>query len=291
VQHELFPTDGPEPAPAQVGNQRPKKTELDAASRSVGSDSKLMRAAPDSQSPALTSETPTSSTDDGVTISSPAPLPGNDAVSPETAATSPAPPVYAHPTIVAAMSAASLLLAVVALAIGVHASLTRSPRSPAGESDTVLLKLAGVAAGVDPSSVALDVGHKRLQAHAVLIPGADLSTYQALEQRVQMQVPRWTVAIVPPLQPVPQIRFADGADDLSASAKRAVESSAWAARRWGIHSVGVPGFIDPMPRHPLLPQRRAQAVATILRAMGVRATPLHAEGQAFRLRLPWPQPS
>ncbi len=288
MQHELFPTDDPAPAPAQVGIQRPRTIELDTASRSVGSDDKARWLAPDRQASALTSETPSSATDDSVTISSPALLRENSPASLETAPTSPTPPVHAHPTFVAAMSAASLLLAVVALAIGVQGALSPPPQGPAGEIDIILSKLAGVAAGVDPSSVAVDAGHKRLQAHAVLIPGADLSTYLALEERVQAQAPRWAVAIVPPLQPVPQIRFADGADDLTASAKRAVKSTAWAARRWGINSIGVPGFIDPMPRHPLLPQRRAQAVATIVRAMGVRATPLPAEGQAFRLRLPWP---
>jgi hypothetical protein len=190
---------------------------------------------------------------------------------------------------VAGMSVMSLLLAVIALIVGIHASRTRTLTATTTGEDVILTRLASVAAGVDPASVALDAPHKRLQARAIRIPGADLSTYQVLERRVQAQAPDWAVTITPPLQPVPMIRFADGEDDLSASAKRAVQASAWAARRWGFGMIGVPGLVEPRSGHPLLPERRAQAVAYLLGRMGTRATSLPAEGPSFRLRLPWPQ--
>jgi len=183
----------------------------------------------------------------------------------------------------------SLLLAVIALGVGLEASRNRSQHGVATDEAAALSRLAGVVAGIDPASVAVDAGHKRLQARAVRIAGAELSTYQALEERVQAQAPGWTVTIAPPLQSLPLIRFADGADDLSDGARRAIAVSVWAARRWGFATIGVPGLYASHPRHPLLPQRRAQAVAALLGQMGMQPRSRASEGQSFRLHLPWPQ--
>jgi outer membrane protein OmpA-like peptidoglycan-associated protein len=273
VQHELFPLDRPEPVASPPQPPRERKTE-----------------------PATPPDEPDADEDIELVMNDEAPEPEPAARLgslpmvveyrlPRKIPAAPKGKAFPLGAFAAGMSAMSLLLAVIALGVGIHASRTRSTH---GE-DVVLARLAGVAAGVDPSSVAVDAGHQRLQARAVRIPGAELSTYQALEQRVQAQAPGWTVMITPPLQPVPAIRFADGEDDLSAGGKRTVEASAWAARRWGFATIGVPGYTDPRPLHPLLPRRRAEAVASLLAQLGVRATPLPAEGQSFRLHLTWPQ--
>lgn len=144
----------------------------------------------------------------------------------------------------------------------------------------------GVAAGVPADSVVLDRDHKRATAEAVALPGADLAAYQLLEQRVIAAAPGWQVAITPPLQAMPVIRFDNGSDVLDATAQQAALTSAWAARRWNIPALGVPG----LPKgdlgttvRPTLAQRRALAVAHVLRAQGVQALPAPAAGREFRL--------
>jgi hypothetical protein len=280
VQHELFPLDRLEPesvtvrTPASASHQADATTPLGNPTTEMPESEPVADDAPLAAAPDETSSEPTIAEN---------PLP------PEIASADPKRQGFPLGLFVAGMSVMSLLLAVIALIVGIHASRTRTLTATTTGEDVILTRLASVAAGVDPASVALDAPHKRLQARAIRIPGADLSTYQVLERRVQAQAPDWAVTITPPLQPVPMIRFADGEDDLSASAKRAVQASAWAARRWGFGMIGVPGLVEPRSGHPLLPERRAQAVAYLLGRMGTRATSLPAEGPSFRLRLPWPQ--
>ncbi len=277
VQHELFPLDRPEPAASPPPPPRERKAEPVTPREEPDADE-----APDIE--LVMDDDPSAPEPEAVERLGSLPMVVEYSLPREIPA-APTRRPFPLGAFVAGMSAMSLLLAVIALGVGIHASRVRSTH---GE-DVVLARLAGVAAGVDPASVAVDGGHRRLQARAVRIPGAELSTYQALEERVQAQAPGWSVTITPPLQPVPAIRFADGEDDLSAGAKRAVEASAWAARRWGFTTIGVPGYTDSRPLRPLLPRRRAEAVASLLAQLGVRATPLPAEGQSFRLHLPWPQ--
>lgn len=277
VQHELFPFDRPEPAASAPQRPRERKTEAVTPCEERDADERPVIEL------VMEDKPPAPETEPTARLGS-LPMVVEYPLRREIPA-APARRAFPLGAIVAGMSAMSLLLAAIALGMCIHVSLARSTH---GE-DVVLARLAGVAAGIDPASVAVDAGHQRLQARAVRIPGAELSTYQALEQRVQAQAQGWTVVITPPLQPVPAIRFADGEDDLNAGAKRAVEASAWAARRWGFATVGVPGYTEPRPLHPLLPRRRAEVVTSLLAQLGVRATPLPAEGQVFRLHLPWPR--
>lgn len=281
VQHELFPLAPPAPSPEPVA-PRPKARKPEPAARPVVEEAPDIEPVPEDEPIAEPEPAETAPVSTGSLPVPIYPLPV------EIAAVAPPRRTVSLGIFVAGMSAMSLLLAVIALGVGIHASRARSQHPDIAGEDVVLARLAGVAAGVDPASVAVDAGHKRLQARAVRIPGAELSTYRALEERVQAQAPGWTVAIVPPIQPTPAIRFADGEDDPSAGAQRAVQTSVWAARRWGFATIGVPGLVEPRPRRPLLPQRRAQAVASLIDQLGLRATPLPSEGQSFRLHLPWP---
>jgi len=145
-----------------------------------------------------------------------------------------------------------------------------------------------LAAGVSPDDIVVDQDHKRAVATAVTLPGADLESYRALEQRAAAAAPDWQVTVIPPVGPLPVIRFASGSDALDAAARRAVATSAWAARRWNHPVLAVPGLppaSKAAPRRPSLDQRRALAIATILQARGVKAAPARAAGMAFRLAL------
>jgi len=67
-----------------------------------------------------------------------------------------------------------------------------------------------------------------------------------------------------------------------------VLTSAWAALRWNSPSLTVPGLppgAPAKPKHPLLAQRRALAIAGLLQGQGVRAMSAPAAGMGFRLSL------
>ncbi|MBS0334307.1 MAG: DUF389 domain-containing protein [Proteobacteria bacterium] len=143
-----------------------------------------------------------------------------------------------------------------------------------------------VAAGVAPDDVTVDVEHRRAEAMASPMLGADLAAYRSLEARAAEALGGWTVAVTPPRLPMPTLRFASGSAGLDAAGQAAVETSAWAARRWNVPGLRVPGLAKD-PAHPparlSLAQRRGAAVAAILRTAGVPAIPGPAAGQKFRL--------
>jgi uncharacterized hydrophobic protein (TIGR00271 family) len=148
-------------------------------------------------------------------------------------------------------------------------------------------RAVALAAGVPLDEVMLDRDHKRAGALAAVLPGAGLATYYALEQRASADSPGWGVSIVPPTQALPLIRFANGSDVLDGSARQAILISAWAAQRWNCLALGVPGLppAGVTPKHPLLRQRRALAIAAILQSRGLRPTSTPVAGPAFRLTL------
>jgi uncharacterized hydrophobic protein (TIGR00271 family) len=153
------------------------------------------------------------------------------------------------------------------------------------EGDDVA-KAVALAAGIDPSSVVLDRDGKRASAMAATIPDAGLQTYRLLEQRVSAAEQGWRITIVPPFQPLPVIRFASGSGVIDAAARDAILSSAWAARRWNVPAMLVPGLPAndaAPPKRPRLDQRRATAIATILRGQGIEPVAAPAAGLAFSL--------
>jgi hypothetical protein len=129
-------------------------------------------------------------------------------------------------------------------------------------------------------------------ADAVPLPGASLATYRVLEQRAAAQADGWDVVLTPPQMATPTIAFTGSADTLDAPAREAVLVSAWAARRWNVRSLGVPGLPpasseqapEEAPEKPTLVQRRALAVAALLRENGIAPLPAPAAGSRFALR-------
>jgi uncharacterized hydrophobic protein (TIGR00271 family) len=106
-----------------------------------------------------------------------------------------------------------------------------------------------LAAGVPADAVLIDTDHKTAAAKASPLTGADLDTYRTLEQRVAASSEGWHVTIVPPLQPLPVIRFANGSDRLDDAGRTAVLTAAWAASRWNAPTLVYPVF-------PLQPPHR-----------------------------------
>ena len=150
-------------------------------------------------------------------------------------------------------------------------------------ADRAVARIVAIAAGVDPERVMLDRDHRRVMAAAAILPGANLATYRVLEQRASAAADGWKVRLVPPLGPLPQIRFANGSDVLDDEARGAVLLSAWAAARWNVAALAVPGLPQTVDDTPTLAERRGLAIAALLRERGIGAVPAPALGPEFRL--------
>ena len=152
--------------------------------------------------------------------------------------------------------------------------------------EAAIAHLLALVAGVSDDQVTIDRDHQRAQAIAHPLPGASLSSYRALEMRARAAENGWDLAIVPPLQSLPVIAFAANADTLDDTGRAAIETSIWAAHRWNVPALGVPGLpAGATPSRPALAQRRALTVAALLARSGIQARPLPAAGQRFRLAL------
>ena len=168
-----------------------------------------------------------------------------------------------------------------------RANLTGGATAVAAKAEADrIASVVALAAGTSAQTVTVDQNQRQATARSAVLPGADIATYRALEQRAATAAKDWRIVIVPPLQNLPTIRFADGSDVIDASARQAILDSAWAAERWNASALGVPGLPATTPARPRLDQRRASAIAVMLRAEGVQPTSLPSAGLAFRLSLP-----
>lgn len=149
---------------------------------------------------------------------------------------------------------------------------------------TALARMIAVITGVSADDVTIDRDHRRATAAAVPLAGATLATYRTLEARAAAETDGWSVAVIPPQGPLPEIAFADDTDTLDPGARSAILTSAWAARRWNVPVLAVPGLPQgDTPARPNLTQRRAQAVAAVLATRGIGAAPAPPAGQRFTL--------
>lgn len=152
------------------------------------------------------------------------------------------------------------------------------------ERSASLARMVSLITGVAADDVTVDRDHHRIIASANALPGASLGTYRVLEARAAAEDTGWSIMVVPPQSPLPQIAFADNVDTLDAAARTAVATSIWAAKRWNMPALGVPGLpTGAPPARPNLTQRRALAIATVLQSQGIRAVAMPAAGQRFAL--------
>lgn len=156
--------------------------------------------------------------------------------------------------------------------------------SPEAQRMTSLVKMIALVTGIAADDVTIDRDHRRATASAAALPGATVATYRTLEARSAAETEGWSVVIVPPQGPLPEIAFADNVDALDGTARSAVATSIWAARRWNIPALGVPGLpAGAAPATPNLTERRALAIATMIRVQGIKPVPAPPAGQRFAL--------
>ena len=132
-------------------------------------------------------------------------------------------------------------------------------------------------AGVSPELVLVDRAQARAMVRAQPLPGADLASYRALEERVAAAEPRWTIALIPPLAPLPDVELEGG--EPTERGLEAIATAAWAARRLGL-PLGVSA------RRP----RQAEAVVAELRKAGVSASPVPGPAPPRAATLRWKTP-
>lgn len=154
----------------------------------------------------------------------------------------------------------------------------------AAQHVTDLANSVALITGIAPDAVTIDRDHHRAVASAAVLPGASVATYRTLEERAARQSEDWQVAIIPPQGALPTIVFADGSDALDAAAREAVVTAAWAAQRWNVRALAVPGLpSDTASTDANLNARRALAVAAVLRQRGIIAMPAPPSGRRLTL--------
>lgn len=89
------------------------------------------------------------------------------------------------------------------------------------------------------------------------------------------------ITVLPPLQPLPGIVFADDSAELDADGARAVATTVWAVQRWRGNAVRVLG----VGGSEQLAQQRADVVAAALRASGLQASISLDDAAAVRARV------
>ena len=167
-----------------------------------------------------------------------------------------------------------------------RAELRQASRAATDDTAAIAaVRAVALAAGVSETEITVDRDHRRVTAAAVALPGATLDSYFTLEQRASAALDGWVVTLIPPLAPLPLIRFADNVDTLDPEAEHAVEVSIWAIKHWNGSSIGVPGLptAGTVPVRPRLNQRRALAVAATLDRYGIKPVAIPGGGQSFRL--------
>jgi uncharacterized hydrophobic protein (TIGR00271 family) len=96
-----------------------------------------------------------------------------------------------------------------------------------------LVERLALVAGVDEGQILIDRDNKRARVAATPLPGAQLAAYHLLEIRVARVEPGWTIALVPPAAPLPDVSFGDD-DAPDAAGRAALAEAIWAAKRLGL---------------------------------------------------------
>ncbi|TPG15439.1 DUF389 domain-containing protein [Sphingomonas oligophenolica] len=140
-----------------------------------------------------------------------------------------------------------------------------------------LVERLALVAGVDQGQIMVDRDNKRARVAATLLPGAQLSAYHLLESRVAGVEPGWTIALVPPAAPLPDVSFGDD-DAPDAAGRAALGEAIWAAKRLGL-AIEVRG-----------PIAQATTVVQAFAKAGIAATRVGG-GRTVTLRWAVPDPT
>ena len=145
-----------------------------------------------------------------------------------------------------------------------------------GDRASLVMERLALVAGVTADQVLVDRTAKRALVRAAPLPGADLASYRALEQRVAATQPSWSVTLIPPPAALPELSF-EG-DELDERGREAAAIAVWGARRLQL-PLGVSGR-----------GARAEAALTALSEGGAVARAVEGAGDGVALTWVAPEP-
>jgi uncharacterized hydrophobic protein (TIGR00271 family) len=154
--------------------------------------------------------------------------------------------------------------------------IAAAKRSGPDRGETALAERLALVAGVSRDDVLIDRSAKRAHVRAAPLPGADLASYRALEERVGQTEPAWVVMLVPPPAALPIVEM--GEDGPTPAGATALATAAWAAKRLRL-GIGVSSG----------DRERAEKVRSALASLGVEVQ-LFEAGRGNSVRLNWLTP-
>lgn len=101
-----------------------------------------------------------------------------------------------------------------------------------------------------------------------------LQTLRQMEERLQQRFPSWQIALIPPMRPLPGMRFLGGKAEMAEGGQQVLKTVLWALRRWQVKTVEVTGFAalnENGRRTDQLARQRAERTADLLRMAGLEA--------------------
>jgi uncharacterized hydrophobic protein (TIGR00271 family) len=149
-----------------------------------------------------------------------------------------------------------------------------TPRRAEDLASELLRDQLALLAGVAPEDITLDKDRRRAIARVPTTTDMSLREIRALEARAAERHQGWDIQLVPPLQPLPEIHFAEGsAEPEDPSVPTLI---GWTLARWRLAEVAVEGSAA-SNESATLAEARALAVAEALEKAGVTATPRPAD--------------
>ncbi|MEM8695946.1 MAG: DUF389 domain-containing protein [Pseudomonadota bacterium] len=160
---------------------------------------------------------------------------------------------------------------------GAELALARMREQAAATQEEIadLTDQLALIAGVNADEVTVDRNARRAIVRVRALPGAELETYYALEQRANSRAEDWDVQVIPPAKDLPAIGFDNGEIDLPG--RRNIGLAIWAGQRLAV-PVGVSGS-----------DAAAQIVIQRLTEAGIDARRLPGEQPGF-VALSWLAP-
>lgn len=150
---------------------------------------------------------------------------------------------------------------------------TASAPSAAERAAARVAERLALVAGVSPADVLVDRVARKAMVRAAPLPGADLRAYRALEQRVGASESGWSVTVLPPLLPLPDI----------AVDKREIDPDALQTAVWAAQRLHMPVSVSGGPRD------LAAGVADKLTQAGVQARTIAGPTHTGSISLRWLQ--
>ena len=166
----------------------------------------------------------------------------------------------------------------------IHGDGLLAPRSTVTAGERSAARIAerlALIAGVPAQNVLIDRVARKAVVRAAPLQGADLAAYRTLEQRVAASESGWSVTLVPPVLPLPDIPLVDGAAD-----ENVVQTVIWAGQRLRL-PIGVAGENDSVT--PAIAERLSLAGVDARQIPGKRS-PQVVSVQWLRPDVPSPAP-